>query len=169
VSTCTDFEKGKGYTMGQNLKDIEDGLERLEKEHRSLAPKYEAAKKKFEDYEAKKIDIERDITALNISKEELLRQEGRFHDQMAADFSITKYGRNKRIVAGLEDHSSNYMVCECEVQCPECQKYAATLRYFKHKFTEAISSEPVPVYGSKKIGGFTYCKSCAEAKEVLVE
>jgi hypothetical protein len=63
--------------MGVSRRDLAEAIKKSERKLRDITPRYEAAKKAFEELEEAKIDAERDIEWFKRALEEHDRQEGR--------------------------------------------------------------------------------------------
>jgi hypothetical protein len=124
-----------------------------------LLPKHAAAHKKFEELDNARLDMESDIARMRSMLEEMDQVAGSYHDQMAHDFSIDKYGRNRRY--DEPRHGSMVLQCHCEVQCPLCKNYNVTLRYWRRRYEtkEILKTE---VEDGVERNGFYYCRSCGE-------
>lgn len=112
----------------------DDDMANLKAKLDALLPKWEKAKEKFDELDAARIDLERDIEALRIQAENEAWENGTYHDQMAVGFSIRTHGRNKRFV-GERSHRVTYDDCRCEVQCPVCKRYTVGVSYRKDRAT----------------------------------
>jgi hypothetical protein len=121
-----------------------------------LLPRLNAAKEKFEALDDERLDCEADILRMRQLLEDIDVEQGSFHDQLAHDFSLEKYGRNHRHESR---HGTNYDIWRCEVQCPLCKKYEVTVRYVKRKFGDlAVIREEVEK--GRFANGLYYCEGC---------
>lgn len=122
-----------------------------------ILPKHAAAKRKYEELDNARLDIEADIKRMRELLEDMDRDRGTFHDQLSHDFSIEKYGRNRRF--DEPRHGDMIVVCHCEVQCPLCKQYAATVRYVRRRYgdREIIKEE---IEKGVRENGFYYCEDC---------
>jgi hypothetical protein len=134
-----------------------------------LLPKLAAAKQEYEEMDAMRMDMEADIASLRERFDDEMIVTGEWSDQMAHDFSIEKYGRNKRIISGYK--SGKFAPCECDIQCPDCKKYAVHIQYNKYlvKVLEGQASlfsiAPANPKAFRDSNGFIYCDECSEMRK----
>ena len=84
--------------------------------------------------------------------------------QMARDFCITKYGKNRR-ERTAHKHGDMRMHCACEVQCPNCKQFNVTLFYDKRIYGTQEDRDTIldiTVGNGKKVGNLYYCEKCGE-------
>lgn len=132
-------------------------LEKAERRLATMLPEWEEARNAFERVDMKKVGLERDIEAFRIQMENEAWEDGTYHDQMAASFSLRTHGRNKRFV-GHRSHRRTYDECKCEVQCPTCKRHNITVGYRKDRATGTIFDERPTV--DRASDGFLYCPDC---------
>jgi hypothetical protein len=146
---------------------LKNDLLEAEKQYNIIMKRWTRAHDKFRELENERFNIEQTILSLHTRLEDIAIEEGKFHDQMAIDFNLDKYGRDKRFAEIKREHNARWDRCTCYIQCPTCKKYNVKMSYKLMRNTfggERLLFDIMPIEG-KKVGVYYYCPECAEEAE----
>jgi len=141
-----------------------EDLCKAEERYSNIMKRWTRAYNKFKEIDEEKLVAEQLVMTLKDQLEVRSMEDGTFHDQMASDFNIDKYGREKKFIDIHREHNAQWDRCSCVIQCPSCKKYNVKMEYklMRNVFGgDRILFDIKPLYG-KKIGAYYYCKDCED-------
>lgn len=143
---------------------LRDDMLQAESHYSTVMKKWSRAYAKYKECEDERMEAEQLVLDIRRRIETIAMDEGRFHDQMAMDFDIDKYGRNKHFLEIKREHNARWDRCACYIQCPTCKKYAVKMEYklMRNSFNgERLIFDVKPIEG-KETGVYIYCPKCSE-------
>lgn len=135
-----------------------------EKHYSNVMKKWSKAHDRYRELENERFEAEQVILSIHTRLEDISIEAGEFHDQLAIDFSVDKYGRNKKFVDSKREHKAVWDKCTCNIQCPICKKYNVKMEYKLKRNTfggERLLFD-IAVTSGDKIGIYYYCPDCVE-------